>query len=389
MNDGTLAQYGHAIRPLWGLDWSKLTVNHGSYGAAPLSVLAAQSDWRARMEAQPTIFMQTILPQALRASATALAQFLGAQGKDLAFVENATGGAAAVINSLPWQAGDEIVMLSHGYNAVRQTVRHLTSKTGIVLVEADIPYPHPDDAAILANVDAAIGPRTKLAIIDHITSPSALVIPLAAIIATCRAKGVQVLVDGAHGPGLLPIDLTALDADWYTGNCHKWLMAPKGAAFLWANPARTEVLHPPIISHGYGKGFLAEFDWVGTRDHSAWLSVPAALDFHHRLGGATLMARNCELALQAGQSLASRFGTELAAAPHQQAAMVVVGLPITGEVTPERMLALRARLMGLGCDAALTALAARAWLRISAAAYNEAEDFEQLGELLAKECRTA
>jgi len=384
-----LPGFGRAIRSSWGIDWQRLTVNHGSYGATPLPVLAAQDDWRARMEAQPTIFMQTVLPSALRDAAQTLAAFLGAQSQDLAFIDNATTGANAVLNSLDWQAGDEIVLTSHGYNAVKQTVLHLGRRFGVTIVEADIPFPQPDDAIIVANIARAVGPRTKLVIVDHITSPSALILPVAAIIAAVRERGVPVLVDGAHGPALLPIDLTALDADWYTGNCHKWLMAPKGSAFLWVNPRRSEVLHPTVISHGYDQGFIAEFDWTGTRDPSAYLSVPAAIDFHRAHGGPELMARNARLGWDAADYLAGRFGTTLAAAPHQQAAMVLVGLPITGAVDKDRMLALRERIMALGCDAAVNALANQGWLRISAAAYNDMDDFEQLGDLLLRECRTA
>ena len=162
-----------------------------------------------------------------------------------------------------------------------------------------MPFPRPDAEAIVAAVAAALTPRTKLAVIDHITSGSALVLPLEQIVAACHAAGVPVLVDGAHGPGQVTLDLRSLGADWYVGNCHKWLCAPKGCGFLWAAPERQAGLHPVTISHGFGGGFLAEFDWTGTRDCSAWLSVDAALDFHARLGGAALRARNMALAAEA------------------------------------------------------------------------------------------
>ena len=155
-----------------------------------------------------------------------------------------------------------------------------------------MPFPRPVAEDITDAVAAAITPRTRIAVMDHITSASALVLPIREIVAACHARGVPVLVDGAHAPGHVDLDLTALDTDWYTGNCHKWLNAAKGCAFLWARRDRQADLHPVTISHGYGQGFVAEFDWTGTFDPSAYLSVGAALAFHARLGGSALRARN-------------------------------------------------------------------------------------------------
>ena len=384
MNDSASLPFGRVLRDLWVLDPEKLTVNHGSYGAAPLAILEEQDRWRRRMEAQPTFFMQKILPDALRSSAQTLAAFVGAKGQDLVFVDNATTAANAVLNSLVFAPDDEILLLSHTYGAVRKTALHVASRTGAKIVDAQISFPDPDDAVIIANIAAAITPRTRLAIIDHITSPSALILPVAEIIAACHARGVPVLVDGAHAPGHLPIDLTALGADWYTGNCHKWLMSPKGAAFLWASPARQDGLHPTVISHGYGQGFLAEFDWTGTRDFSAALSVPAAIAFHQRLGGHSMMARNKQLAWSAAEHLAKEFGTGQGAAAHQHGAMTLVRLPASGEVSLERIRAMRSQLLDQGCDAQLTLLADAMWVRLSVAAYNESEDFDRLVDYLAR-----
>ncbi len=367
------------MRSEWRLDPNFLTVNHGSFGATPLSVRAAQDAWRDRMEAQPTRFMQA-LPALLRAAADRLAAFLGAAGQDLAFVDNATTGCNAVIRSLLLQPNDEILVLGHVYGAVRNTVLYATERAGATMTEAAVPFPNLDDDALVAAVARALTPRTRLAIVDHIASHSALVLPVARIVAACHAANVPVLIDGAHAPGQIDVDLTATDADYYTGNCHKWLCAPKGSAFLWVRPDRQAGLHPTTISHGLGGGFLAEFDWTGTRDPSAVLSVPAALDFHERLGGAAMRARNIALAAEAGAMLARRLGTEAVATG---GAMGLVRVPWDGP--PQE---LRARLLAAGTDAPVNALAGANWLRLSAFAYNEPADYARLADLVAKVLRS-
>jgi isopenicillin-N epimerase len=371
----------------WLLDRDWLNVNHGSFGATPLVVLAAQDSWRRRMEAQPTEFMGRILPGALRESAAALGALIGAAGDDIAFVDNATTGCNAVLAALTLRPGDEVLVLSHVYGAVRNAVRHATDRAGALLVEAKLPFPGTTEAGILAALAAGLSPRTRLAVLDHITSPSALVLPVSRMAALCRAAGAGVLVDGAHGPGQVALDMGATGADWYVGNCHKWLMAPKGCAFLWAAPERQDGLHPLTISHFYGQGFVAEFDWTGTRDPTAFLSVPDAIAFHDRLGGAALMARNAALAAEATALLARRLGTEAGPSGALAGSMGVVRLPLTGEASPARALALRERLLEARCDAPVHALDGALWLRLSAQAYNEIADYERLAQVVARVLR--
>ncbi|HJS84067.1 MAG TPA: aminotransferase class V-fold PLP-dependent enzyme, partial [Acetobacteraceae bacterium] len=268
---------GRAIRHEWSLDPAWLSVNHGSFGATPLCVRAAQDEWRRRMEAQPGRFFRREMTPALRDAAARLAAFLGAEGQDLAFVENATTGCNAVLRSLRLEAGDEILTLTHGYGAVRNAARFVAERAGASMIEVPLPFPRPTSQAVTARIAGALTGRTRIAVIDHITSPSALVLPVAEIVSACKQAGVPVLIDGAHGPGQMPLDLPAIGADWYAGNCHKWLCAPKGSGLLWVAPERQGALHPVTISHGLGRGFLAEFDWTGTRDPSAFLAVSAAL----------------------------------------------------------------------------------------------------------------
>jgi isopenicillin-N epimerase len=373
---------GSALRSEWALDPDFLTINHGSYGATPRIVLAAQDEWRARMEAQPTRFFARELPSAIREAAAVLARFLGASAEDVVFVPNATTGCNAVLRSLPLAAGDEILHVSHVYNAVRNTIAYTAERAGASVTIADLPFPRPEPAAVLKSIEKAITGRTRIVVMDHITSGSALVLPLDDIVKLCHAAGVPVLVDGAHGPGQVALDLSALGADWYVGNCHKWLSAPKGSGFLYARADRRADLHPVTISHGYRDGFTAEFDYTGTSDPTAYLSVPAALAFFERLGGVALMERNRRLAAEAAQLLAIGLGTEVGAASEMGGAMGLVRLPIDLPSKRSEALKVRRALQDAGTDAPVHPQAGGLWLRLSAYAYNELSDYQRLAQIL-------
>ena len=370
---------GRAVRQEWRLDPDFLTVNHGSFGATPISVLDAQADWRRRMEAQPTRFMALILPDALAVAKARLGTFLGADPAGLAFVDNATSGCNAVLRSLRLRAGDEVLVLDHGYGAVRNTVRFVTERAGALMTEAAVPFPDVSDDAILTAIRGAIAPNTRIAVIDHITSASALVLPVAAISALCRDAGVKLLIDGAHAPGHIDLNLEQTGADWYTGNCHKWLCAPKGCAFLWTSPARRDETHPNVISHGLGLGYDREFDWTGTRDFSAVLTVGDCIDFHEQLGGALLRRRNVALAAEAAAELGRRLNGDTV---ESRAAMRLVRLPPSAG--PDA-LSFRARLLRAGTDAPVHRIGGHLWLRLSAFAYNELDDYARLAEIVMKE----
>ena len=376
-----LPRYGRDLRPLWLLDPAATFLNHGSYGACPRAVLAAQRRWRDRLEAQPVRFMQDLLPGALRDSGAALAGFLGAGAEDLVFVENATSGVNAVLRSLIVGPGDEILTTSHVYPAVRNAIRQICGGAGAVPIEVPLPFPLHSSQQVVDAIATALGPRTRLVVIDAITSPTAVMMPVAEIAARCRAAGVRLLVDAAHAPGMIPLDVPALGADWVTGNAHKWLFAPKGCAFLWARKAAQDGLHPVVISHGLGHGFAAEFDWVGTRDPSAWLTVGAALDFWRALGGPALMARNRALADEAARMLADAWGTEIGAPAGMRGAMAAIRLPLPGPAERETALAINRRLWAEHrIEVPVMAFADRLWARISAQAYNDFDDYRRLAD---------
>jgi isopenicillin-N epimerase len=377
-----LPAYGRALRAAWPLDPAVTYLNHGGYGVTPKPVMAEQAQWRERIERNPMRFMVQELPALQRAAAATLAAYLGARGEDLVFLDNATAGCNAVLRALDFAPGDEILVTNLAYGAVAKAARYAAERSGATLVEVPIPLPLPDMGALVAAVAARLGPRTRLAIFDHVASHSALVLPVEELTRLAQAAGARVLIDGAHAPGQVPLDLPAIGADWYVGNCHKWLMAPRGCGFLWALPPAQALIHPLAISHGYGAGFLAEFDWTGTRDPSPWLSVPAAIDFHTRLGGAALMARNAALAQEAARRLADGWGTETIGPVDAFAAMAVIRLPIDGTPTAERGAALQRRLSDEHrIEAAITAAAGALWVRIAAQAYNEPADYERLAAL--------
>jgi isopenicillin-N epimerase len=378
----TAPAYGAAARGDWPLDPAVTYLNHGGYGVAPNEVLAVAAEWRARIERNPMAFITEELAGAWRQAAATLAAHLGARGEDLVFVGNATEGCNAVLRSLDFRPGDEIVVTDLAYDAIAQAVRYAAERSGARIVEIAVKLPLADLAIVKEAVAARLSPRTRLVVIDHIASKSALVLPVAEIAALARSSGARVLIDGAHAPGQVPLDLPATGADWYVGNCHKWLMAPRGCGFLWAPPERQTPLHPLAISHGYGSGFLAEFDWTGTRDPSPFLAIPAGIACHQRLGGGALMTRNAALAREAAQLLAKAWGTAILGPEGAFAAMVTVRLPASAG-PPESALGVQRRLQRQhNIAAAIVAQAGALWVRIAAQAYNERSDYERLAAAL-------
>ncbi|MCB9865359.1 MAG: aminotransferase class V-fold PLP-dependent enzyme [Phycisphaerales bacterium] len=357
-------------------------LNHGSFGAVPRVVLAAQDEWRRRVERQPVRFLVRELEPALRAAAGALGTFLGVAGEDLVFVDNVTMAANTVLRSLRMGPGDEVVFTSHGYGAVNKAVRFACDWCGATAVEARVPFPIDGDDAVVEAVAEVLTERTRLVVVDHVTSATALVLPVARIASACRARGVPVFVDGAHGPGMLDVDIAALGVDYYTGNCHKWLFAAKGTGFLWVAPQRQAAVHPLVVSWGYGESFTKAFDWPGTKDFSPWLALTAALQFYQRMGGAALRTRNNALAAEAATMLEEAWGVAPAAPRTMNAAMVTIALPIAGEVSK----ALGDRVHDTladdyGVEVPIIWFAERLWLRISVQAYNERGDYERLREV--------
>ena len=373
---------GRSILGAWFLDPSVVFLNHGSFGACPRVVLEAQSAIRERMERRPVQFLVDELPVLLGAQISRLAQLVGALSERMVFVENATQAVNAVVRSLALAPGDELLTTSHVYGAVRQTLRFVAERSGAVVVVAQVPFPATDPGAALASLAACMNERTRLVVVDHLTSPTALVLPVEQVVALCRARGVPVLVDGAHAPGHLPLALDALGADWYTGNAHKWLFAPKGCAFLYAR-AGAPAVHPTVISHGYGTTFQEEFHWVGTKDPSAWLALGAALDFVDAHGGAPVIAAgNHQMVREASALIEAELGLTPTAPWSMRGAMATFAHPAGGPATLARAKELHDALAAVGVEVPVFPFADRVWFRISAQLYNERADYERLVEAL-------
>jgi isopenicillin-N epimerase len=379
--------FGHARRDDFDLMAGMDHLNHGAYGSTPRAALDAAHRWRARMEADPSIFFRRDLPGLLRQAGTRVATVLGGRGEDWAFVENATAGMNAIIDSIPLAPGDELVCLSQVYGAVRNALEHRASRSGARVVVVPVPVPFVDPEPLLTGLRAAITSRSRLVTLDHVTSPGATVLPVADLVAVCRDAEVPVAIDGAHAPGMLALDVPSLGADWYVGNLHKWAFAPRGTGVLWCAPARQADLHPLAISHYYGQGFTAEFDYCGTRDNSAWLASGAGLDYLEGPGPDRLRDHNNRLAREAGEMLARRWGSELAAAPEFLGSMAAIRLPNGAGGTRAHGRDLSTRLTEqhrISC--AVLALQGGLWLRVSAQIYNEPSDYERLAIVGASLC---
>ena len=376
---------------LWPLDPAVTFLNHGSFGACPRAVLDAQARWRAELEAEPVRFLHRELEGRLAAARTALGAFVGADPDDLAFVPNATTGVNTVLQSLDFATGEELLVTDHGYNACRNAVERVAVRAGLRVVVAPVPFPVEGPDQVVEAVLGRVGPRTRLALLDHVTSPTGLVFPIERLVSELARRGVDTLVDGAHAPGLLPLDVEALGAAYYTGNCHKWLCAPKGAAFLHVRRDRQAGIRPLVVSHGANaprtdrSRFRLEFDWTGTADPTAYLTVPEALRYLGGLmagGWPALMARNREVALAARRTLCATLGVASPAPDAMIGSLAAVELPPRAG-DPEALQRTLFDRFGIEVLAFVWPSPSVRVLRVSAQLYNTAEDYERLAAALA------
>lgn len=314
-------------------------LNHGSFGACPRPVLATQSRLRERIEANPVTFLLDEAEARIDASRARLAGLIGADPDGLVFVPNATTGVNTVLASLRLDPGDEIVTINQAYNACANAMAATAERSGVRLVVADVPFPIAAPTEAVEAVLRACSDRTRFALVDHVTSATGLVLPVAELVAALESRGVAVMVDGAHAPGMVPLDLNALGASYYTGNCHKWLCAPKGAAFLHVRDDRRDAVQPLVVSHGRNlrrpgrSAFHDAFDWPGTVDPTPWICVGEAIDaMEERFGPwSGIMAANRDAALRGRRVLLDALGLDAPAPDAMIGSLATVPLPPSDE----------------------------------------------------------
>lgn len=379
------------MRDLFLLDPGITFLNHGSFGACPRPVFETLQHWQRELERNPVEFLGRRSAALLADARATLAAYVGAAADDLAFVPNATTGVNIAARALPLGPGDEVIATDHEYGACETALRRLCAERGAHYRAVPIPLPF-ERERFVERLLAAAGPRTKAVFASHITSTTALVFPVAELCAAARGRGLVTLVDGAHAPGHVGLDLAAIGADFYTGNAHKWLCAPKGAGFLHVRPEHQARIEAPVVSWGYvadesgGLGGHTGFDaytgrtplerrllWQGTRDIAAWLAVPEAIEFQRAHGWAAVRARCHAMAVDTMHRLRTRFGLPAAARDDDFGQMVVIPVPHTDAE------ALRARLFDESrIEVPVTTHGGQTFVRVSVQGYNTEADLQRL-----------
>jgi isopenicillin-N epimerase len=372
----------------WLLDSEITFLNHGSFGACPIPVLEFQQQLRARLERQPLQFFGRDFEGLLDQARESLAEFVGAEAQDLVFVPNATTGVNVVLRSLSFSPADELLTTNQEYNACRNAFNFISERTGAKIIVAEVPYPIDRPQQVIEAVLKAVTPRTKLVLIDHVTSQTGLVFPIAPLIQKLSAQGIDTLIDGAHAPGMVPLNLQKIQPTYYTGNLHKWVSSPKGAAFLYAQRDRQSKIRPLTISHGANSPrtdrsrFQLEFDWMGTDDPTAYLSVPAAITFMGALfpgGWGELMEQNRRKAIAARKQLAQALNVELPCPEDMLGSLATLPLPDGSYIELQDALLEKFKI-----EVPIVPYPAvpKRLVRISAQIYNTAEQYDFLGVAL-------
>jgi isopenicillin-N epimerase len=384
------------MREHWLLEPEITFLNHGSFGATPIAVLAKQDEYRTQMEREPVRFMVRELEPLLDAARARVAQFVGTDEAGVVFVPNATAAINAVLRSLDLDKNDELLVTDQEYNASRNAIDYVCGLAGAKLTVIEIPFPIHSADTVIARVLERVTDRTRLLLIDHITSQTALIFPIERLTEELNKRHIDVLVDGAHAPGMLDLNLRELGAAYYTGNLHKWPCAPKGAAFLYTRPNRRLGLRPIAISHGATAArndrsrYWIEFDWTGTFDPTAWLASAYAIDFVGSLvpgGWPEIMRRNRELALLARDVLCVSLGIAPPAPDAMIGSMAALPLPdgiattapaLYGDPLQDRLLFQHS----IEVPLVPWPHPPKRVLRISAHLYNTLADYERLAEAL-------
>ena len=360
-------------------------LNHGSFGACPRPVFETCQAWQLELERQPVEFLGRRFEALMRQARESLATFVGVQADELVYVPNATTGLNVVIRSLPLQEGDEVLSTDHEYGALDRTWRFICRKRGARYIRQSVPLPIESAEQVVESIWSGVTPRTRVLFISHITSPTAIIFPLAELIRRAREAGVITMIDGAHAPGQIPLDLKALGADFYSGNCHKWMCASKGSAFLYARREMQHLVEPLVVSWGWESEkpgpsrFIDEQEWQGTRDIAAYLSVPAAIQFMAEHDWPRVQRECHELAGYARERVSELTGLPPIApdSPEWFAQMAALPIPLCDLDVLKRRLYDEFHI-----EIPTVEWNGRPFLRISIQAYNTRADVDALAEAL-------
>lgn len=320
----------------WRLDKNLVFLNFGSYGGCPDDVLAAHDEYRARVERDPVRFFKVDLERLLDGVREKVAPFVGCRPQDLAPIRNATIALATIFFATHFRPGDEVVTNNHEYSSGTNELTRMASRTGLRVVTAEVPFPISDPAQAADAIIAAITPRTRLVVMSHVTSCTSLVMPVERVIAECHARGIDILIDGAHAPGQVDLNITKLNPTYYVGSFHKWMCAPKGTGFLWVRPDRQGAVRSAMLSSRAAKVrddralFLRDFDYMGTDDYTGMLCVPHAIDAIAKMipgGWEEIRRRNRALVLEAREAVCAMAGLRPACPESMVGSMVSLPLP--------------------------------------------------------------
>jgi isopenicillin-N epimerase len=364
------------VRGLWALDPDVAHCNHGSFGAVPGPVVAVQDAFRAQMIANPMRWFDRDLPRLVAEARTEVAGFLGADPEQLAFVSNVSAGVSAVVQSLRLDVGDEVLSTDHIYGAVSSALDRLSARTGATRVVAEVPVECSDDEIVDIFAEHC-SDRTRLILVDHVTSVTAKRFPIERLARLAHERGALILVDAAHAPGMLPVDVSKIGADFWVGNLHKWACAPPGTGVVWVSPEWQEQMLSLVVSWGEDEGFPNSFDRVGTDDLSAWLAAPSALRLLGSLGWDRVREYNEALVCWAQSTVADVFGTPSHELRHDAGVSMAV-VPLPHPAGPEEAEALKEQLASVGVETSMPCWKGRATVRLSAHVYNRPSDYERL-----------
>jgi isopenicillin-N epimerase len=372
-----------SLRDLFQLDPDVAFLNHGSFGATPKEVFVVYQEWQRRLEYQPVKLLGREIQGLLSEARVSLGTYLNADKDDVIFVPNATTGVNIVARSLNLKSGDEVLTSDHEYGACNNTWTYLSQRQGFTYKQVTIPLPIRSNEEMLETFWQAVTSKTKVIFLSHLTSPTAVTFPIEAICKRARQAGILTVIDGAHAPGQIPLDMQAIDADFYTGNCHKWMCSPKGAGFLYVQRPHQASIEPLVVSWGWsakpqdslGSAFLNNYAWHGTQDFSAYLSVPAAIEFQHKYNWAKVREECHELLKGGLEQLQDLTGLEPAYASdtlYQQ--LAISPLPTISDVTAFKNKLYDDYLV----EIPLTDYKDQQFVRISVQGYNTEEDVGRL-----------